>query len=354
MNKLRYLIIGSGWRAEFYGRIARTYPDLFEALFLCRSEEKAALMYARTDTRATTYEKEAERFHPDFVVVAVNKSSLADVCIEWAGRGYAVLSETPAGSNLEQLNKLWEMYTVKSARIAVSEQYHRYPELIAGLDAVAAGRIGRPGFAYLSLAHDYHAASLLRRMLLTAGEEYTLRGESFQNTIVETDSRYGPITDGRLGIKDRNILFVEYASGKRAVYDFSGVQYHSFLRTRHLTVRGERGEWSDNLLLTLDADGKPQQEQLMQRVPEQYSLLDTPSLAELRQEWRPELRLENCQDEFAIASVLLDMGKWLSGGTPPYPLQEALDDAAFWLLSQQALLSPWRAVHSENYPWHVS
>jgi len=48
------------------------------------------------------------------------------------------------------------------------------------------------------------------------------------------------------------------------------------------------------------------------------------------------------------------MGKWLSGGTPPYPLQEALDDAAFWLLSQQALLSPWRAVHSENYPWHVS
>lgn len=102
MNKLRYLIIGSGWRAEFYGRIARTYPDLFDAMFLCRSEEKAALMYARTDTRATTYEKEAERFHPDFVVVAVNKSSLADVCIEWAGRGYAVLSETPAGSNLEQ------------------------------------------------------------------------------------------------------------------------------------------------------------------------------------------------------------------------------------------------------------
>ena len=354
MNKLRYLIIGSGWRAEFYGRIARTYPDLFEALFLCRSEEKSALMHARTTTRATTSERDAERFHPDFVVVAVNKSSLADVCIEWAARGYAVLSETPVGSSWEQLNMLWEMYTAKNARIAASEQYHRYPELIAGLDAVAAGRIGSPSFAYLSLAHDYHAASLLRRMLLTAGEEYTLRGESFQNTIVETDSRYGPITDGRLGVKDRNTLFVEYVSGKRAIYDFSDVPYHSFLRTRHLIVRGERGEWSDNLLLTLDADEKPQQEQLMQRVPEQYSLLDTPSLAELRQEWRPELRLENCQDEFAIASVLLDMGKWLSGGRSPYPLQEALDDAAFWLLSQQALLSPWRAVHSENYPWHVS
>lgn len=70
---------------------------------------------------------------------------------------------------------------------------------------------------------------------------------------------------------------------------------------RHLTVRGERGEWSDNLLLTLDADGKPQRERLMQILPERYSLLDTPSLHALCQKWRSELQLENSQDEFAIA-----------------------------------------------------
>lgn len=115
MLKLRYLIIGSGWRAEFYDRIANTYPELFEALFLCRSEEKAALMTVCTGTRATTLERDAERFHPDFVVAAVNKSRLADVCIEWAGRGCALLSETPAGSSREQLSRLWELYTVKGA-----------------------------------------------------------------------------------------------------------------------------------------------------------------------------------------------------------------------------------------------
>ncbi len=351
MSRLRFLIIGSGYRAEFYGRIARTYPNLFDALFLCRSEEKAALVSKRTGTAAVFSERDAEAFRPDFVVVAVTKSSIADVCIQWAARGYAVLTETPAGASMEQLERLWEWHSVRNARIAVSEQYHRYPELAAGLDAVAEGRIGTPQFACLSLAHDYHAASLLRRMLLTEGEDYVLRGESFRNFIVETDSRYGPVTDGHLSEKEQNILFIEYASGKRAIYDFSSVQYHSFLRTRHLTVRGERGEWSDTQLFFLDSEGAPQRELLMPVLKESYRELDTPSLRERRQIWRPILRLETAQDEYAIATVLLDMGRWLAGGDPPYSLESALDDACFWLLSQQALHTPWHACPSQKQPW---
>ena len=348
MSKLRYVIVGSGYRAEFYGRIASTYPELFEALFLCRSEEKADLMREKTGAAAVCAEKEAEAFRPDFVVVAVNKSSIADVSALWAERGYAVLMETPAASSVETLKKLWAFSREKDVRVAVAEQYHRYPELLSGLQAVRAGRIGRPSFACLSLAHDYHAASLIRRMLLTEGESYILRGERFVNAIVETDSREGPITDGRIAEKDRSVLFVEYASGKRAVYDFSGVQYHSFLRSRHLTVRGERGEWTDNLLLFLDEEGKPRREKLCQVLPEAYASLDTPMLRALRENWRPDLRLENCQDEFAMASMLLDMGRWLDGGTSPYTLEEALADASFYLLSQKALEMPWKAFSSED------
>ena len=94
---LSYLIVGSGYRAKFYARIARTYPSLFSALFLCRSEEKAALMLRETGVPAVWSTEEAEAFRPDFVVVAVNKTSITDVCIEWASRGYPVLMETPAG-----------------------------------------------------------------------------------------------------------------------------------------------------------------------------------------------------------------------------------------------------------------
>lgn len=351
MDKLRCLIIGSGYRAAFYGRVARTYPELFRAMYLCRSEEKAALMRRKTGADATTSGEEAEKFFPDFVVVAVDKANIAGVCGEWAERGYPVLSETPAGVSLTQLEHLWELHETKNARIAVCEQYHRYPELAAGLDAVAEGKIGTPQSAYLSLAHDYHAASLLRRMLCVDGEAFSLRGENAENQIVETDSRCGPITDGRAAGKTRSVLHITYASGKRAVYDFSGVQYHSFIRSRHLTVRGDRGEWTDNLLIYLDDQNRPQRERLWQTIHERYQPLDTPELRELRRDWRPELRMENAQDEYAIATMLLDMGTYLHGGPEPYPLREALDDAYFWLLAQQAAAAPWKPVESHRMLW---
>ena len=352
VGRLRYLIVGSGYRAEFYGRIAKTYPERFQAMYLCRSEEKAALMRRKTGADATTSGKTAERFCPDFVVIAVNKANIADVCGEWAERGYPVLSETPAGTSLAQLEYLWELHEIKNARIVVCEQYHRYPELTAGLDAVAEGRIGTPQSACLALAHDYHAASLLRRMLAVDGEMFSLRGENSENLIVETDSRYGPITDGRVAEKTRSVLHIAYDSGKRAVYDFSGVQYHSFIRSRHLTVRGDRGEWTDNLLLYLDDRNRPQREYLRQMIREPYRSLDTPELQELRRDWRPELRMENAQDEYAIATMLLDMEAYLHGGPEPYPLREALDDAYFWLLTQAAAAAPWTLVESRRMPWN--
>lgn len=352
MNKLRYLIVGSGYRADFYGRVARAYPELFQAMYLCRSEDKAALVRQKTNVDATASREEAERFSPDFVVVTVNKDGIADVCAEWAEQGYPVLSETPAGAALAQLERLWELHETRNARIVVCEQYHRYPELVAGLDAVADGKIGTPQTAYLSLAHDYHAASLLRRMLLVGGEAFTVRGENFENPIVETDSRYGPITDGRVAEKTRSVLHVAYASGKRAVYDFSGVQYHSFIRSRHLAVRGDRGEWSDNLLLYLDDQNCPQRECLRQTIHQRYMSLDTPELRELRRNWHPELLMENAQDEYAIATMLLDMGAYLEGGPEPYPFREALDDAYFWLLAQQAAAVPWKLIESRMMPWN--
>ena len=355
MGRLRYLIVGSGYRAEFYGRIARTYPELFQAMYLCRSEEKAALMRQKTGAGATVSESVAERFSPDFVVVAVNKANIADVCGEWAERGYPVLSETPAGASLTQLKHLWELRETKSARIVVCEQYHRYPELAAGLNAVAQGKIGTPQSAYLSLAHDYHAASLLRRMLAVDGEAFSLRGENIENPIVETDSRYGPITDGRIAEKTRSVLHITYASGKRAVYDFSGVQYRSFIRSRHLTVRGDRGEWTDNLLLYLDDQNRPRRVYLRQEIHERYRSLDTPELQELqelRRDRRSQLRMENAQDEYAIAAMLLDMGAYLNGGPEPYALREALDDSYFWLLAQEAAAAPWTPVDSRGMPWN--
>lgn len=352
MAPLSYLIVGSGHRAEFYARVACTYPALFRAQFLCRSAEKAALIQARTGVPATDSLQTCARFGPDCIVVAVSKGSIASVCAEWLERGYPVVSETPAGACLEQLHRLWALAQRPGARLTVCEQYHRYPLLAAGLDAVAHGRIGTPRSAYLSLAHDYHAASLLRRMLLTQGERYVLRAQRTQSPLVETDSRQGAVTDGRLVTETRDVAAITFASGKTAVYDFADVQYRTFLRARHLTVRGERGEWNDTLLYSLDAQGRPRRDCLLPTLPDRYAALDTQALRDARKTWQPELFLDTRQDEYAIATVLYDLPAYLAGGPSPYPLREALDDAYFWLLLQRAVADPQAEVASQPMPWN--
>lgn len=74
------------------------------------------------------------------------------------------------------MNQLWLLHQQKVAKLVCLEQYHRHPVLAAGIKAVREGKIGTPTTAYLSLMHDYHAASLIRRMLLTYGESYTMHG----------------------------------------------------------------------------------------------------------------------------------------------------------------------------------
>lgn len=346
---LSYIIVGSGYRAEYFGRIAAAYPSLFRAMYLCRSEEKAALMKARTGMEATTSRDACVSFRPDFVVIAVDWAHVADVAEEWLD--YPVVTETPVGNTLEKLNRLWSLHR-QGAKIVCCEQYHRYPILAAGLTAIQEGKIGEPSSLYISLCHDYHAASLIRKALrISGGEAYTLRGERKQSPVVQTDSRTGAITDGSVSPAERTILHITFASGKTAIYDFASVEYRSFIRSRHLTVRGERGEWSDCVVYGLDEKSRPQRVFLLPEIAEKYERLDTQALRDLRKTWHPELFLDTAQDEFAITSILLDMEDYLHGGPSPYPLQDALDDARFLLAMEEAVRQPWKEVTVHGMPW---
>lgn len=80
---LSYVIVGSGYRAEYFGRVAQTWPSLFRALFLCRSAEKAEKMKRHTGVDAVLTAEEAEAFRPDFAVIAVDRGHVADVAVEW-------------------------------------------------------------------------------------------------------------------------------------------------------------------------------------------------------------------------------------------------------------------------------
>lgn len=349
---LSFIIIGSGWRAMFYVRIARQNPERFHLQYmLCRSEEKAQHL-KEEGIPATVSEKACEEAGPDFVVVAVSKPSIFQVTRAWALKGVPVLCETPAGLTLEELHGLWELRERYKARIQVAEQYIRYPIIAAGLRALEQGKIGEPYSIYLSVAHDYHGASLIRHMLRTEPEPVVMRGKRYVFPVTETDSRYGTVRDGSVKDRVRTCVIMEFSSGKLAQYDFSGVQYHSLIRSRHLNVQGQLGEWNDTTVKFVGQGNLPAEERLLPWLDPRYRDLESKEIKEIGGVWSPALKMEAAQDEYAIASMMADMEEYLSEGKEIYPLKDALEDVYLWLLMEKAAAAPGAQVKWELQPWH--
>ena len=140
MAKLRFVVVGSGWRSLFYWRIAQALPERFElCAMLCRTEEKAEKMHREYGVPVSTSAEQCAALHPDLVVVAVNKASIAAVSTEWLARGFAVLSETPAALEEDALRALWQLHR-QGAKLQVAEQYWLYPTLAKRLAAVLNAR----------------------------------------------------------------------------------------------------------------------------------------------------------------------------------------------------------------------
>src|SRR5205085_4336322 len=110
---------------------------------------------------------------PLFVLVSVSKSASATLLNELAERGIPALAETPPAPDLEGLNQLYQL-TLKGARIQVAEQYAFQPFHAARLALVQSGRLGRVSQAQVSVSQDYHAMSLIRKLL----------GLQFENAVI--------------------------------------------------------------------------------------------------------------------------------------------------------------------------
>lgn len=352
MNKLRFSVVGSGWRSEFFARVAAAHPERFELQnILCRTEEKAALL-RRKGRPATADEGDIINGKPNFIVVAVSRGDNVQVVRHWLELGFPVMAETPAGCGFEELCQLWELHQM-GARLTVAEQYVRYPLIAAGLRAIEAGKIGEPHAVSLSLCHDYHAASVIRRMLrMETGPlaDFTVTAGCRDYPVERTDSRYGPLTGGEVTTSGRVTAELAFSNGKWACYDFDGVQYHTFIRARHIDVRGQRGQWNDTTLLYSDATHTPHRENLLAVPIPGYEHLMTPELARIGSEWHPYVHMENPQDEYAIATLMDDMDAYLHGGPEPYPLRESLEDAYTWLLLGKSIDTN-APVQSQPRPW---
>lgn len=364
MKKIRYAVIGSGWRSLYYVRIAKALPERFEmCMLLCRNEEKAAALREQYRIPVTCKEADIYALNPDFIVSAVNRESMYDVALHWMELGWPVLSETPPALEHDRLCHLWELragsqrpvsaVTGRPAdyRLAVAEQYFCYPQHEARTKIIESGLIGEPVSMTISYMHDYHAASLIRRMLKIGFEDAAVIGKKYSFPVTDTRTRYEVLTAGNVVSKEQTHLILDYESGRTAFYDFCSDQYRSPIRNRYLNVRGTRGEIINDTVHYLNGQNLPESAPIVTE--------SDPSTGEiLSVSFRGDTLYTpvfgSCglpDDETAIARLLAAMSRYLESGEEYYPLAEALEDAALSAMMVAAGNSPWIMQRSQPRPW---
>lgn len=372
MGKIKYVIVGSGWRALYYVRIAKALPEQFElCAMLCRTQEKAEKMAEAYKIHTTTSIEECKKVNPDFVVVVVNKADIAKVSMEWLNFGLTVLCETPAALDLDTLKKLWGMHKT-GKKLVVAEQYTRYPTYDAMLKVLQSGIIGEPDCLNISLAHEYHGASLIRAFLgQSVDVQFTVRAKTYEFPTIETLNRYERFTDGHVADKKRTIAVFEFADGKAAFYDFDSEQYRSPIRKNYVKVQGQRGEMINDVFYYLDKEYYGRQATLVTTDRFLCTGDSNPNLSTVREIVKVELKREqtdqkpsmlyqsvfgNCglaEDETAIARLMLEAADYTKGKNEmlmDMELRKALQDAYTAILLAQAASTGETAV-SERQPW---
>jgi predicted dehydrogenase len=351
-------IIGSGWRAEFFLRIARDLPGRFPlAGIVIRKPEKQAAFrenWPHVPIFANWQELVAETT-PGFVITSVGWSANPPLLAELAEAGVAVLSETPVSPALEELGAAYELVK-QGARIQVAEQLLFRPLQAARLSLVQSGRLGPIYEADISLAHGYHGISILRA-LLGVGLELpkTISARNFASRIVAGPGRNGPPTEEKVQDTSRTIAHLEF-EGKLGVFDFTGDQYFSWIRSQRVLVRGESGEINNNeVRLLLD---------YLTPLKMDFTRRDAGHEDNLEGNFHQAIQLGSeilyrnpfpgpawSDDEIAVATAMARMQDYVQGGPEFYSVAEAAQDRYLDILMSEAAVSG-KVVVPEPQPWN--
>ena len=357
MDKIRYAVIGSGWRAEFYIRIAKAVPEQFELTsVLVRDKDKGEAFSRKHDVKVVNTLEDVMSEDPAFVVLAIKRGVVSDYLIDLFKKGIPVLTETPPGETKEALAELWKAYETYQPKIQVAEQYFLQPLYASWYEAIKRGLIGEKENINISALHGYHGISMIRRMLGIKGETCTIYGKRYEFPVTETYGRDGMVFDGEIMMCPRDRVTLEFENGKIAFFDFADpAQYHSFIRTRQLGIQGVRGEIDDLTIRYLTAENIPVTQDLRRIDLGVYGNQEWSHFAIMLGEqflYRtpfPNARLND--DELAVGTLLLGMDEYLRSGKECYSLADALQDMYLTLKMEEAMKLSYRAVETKRQIW---
>lgn len=355
MSIIRFGIVGGGWRSLFFLRIARELPTRFQVEgMVVRSETRGKALEA--SWRVKTYRTLDELLHacvPRFVVVSVPQPVAPEILHTLAEHSIPALVETPPAPDLPGLIALHEL-TQRGTRIQVAEQYHLQPLHAARLTIAQSGKLGTVTQAQVSVAHEYHGISLLRKFLGSTFEPVTITAHSFTSPLVSGPDRSGPPAHEQIMPSRQVIAYLNFGD-KVGVYDFTGDQYFSWIRSSRLLVRGDRGEINNSQIRYLTDFRTPIVFDLIrQDAGEEGNLEGYYHKGILAgSEWvyqNPLVPARLSDDEIAVATCLLKMDEYVEGGSDFYSLAEAAQDQYISLMIERALTSA-EAVSTTLQPW---
>ncbi|MBN8218906.1 MAG: Gfo/Idh/MocA family oxidoreductase, partial [Spirochaetes bacterium] len=243
-------IVGGGWRTGAYLQVARECPRTFTvAGMVVRDADKGALLEAKWGVATFRELDGLLSKRPDFIVLSVPWAVTPGLILELAGKGLAVLAETPPAPDQAGLEQLLGALP-PGAKVQVAEQYPFQPYLATCIAISASGKIGGISQAQVSVAHGYHGVAVMRKLLGIMAAPVTISGMTFESMRVEGPGRGGPPAKEEVKKSSQLIASLDWG-GKLGVFDFTGDQYFSWIRSHRLLVRGDRGEISGDTVRSL-------------------------------------------------------------------------------------------------------
>ena len=181
MERIRFAIVGAGWRAAFYFQIAKALPELFHVCAAVEPNTERAEMVRNSWGIPVVPDLESLQASakPEFLVLCLPQSILPKMIQKATDLGYFVLSETFEAKTVEELTAFYRAISTPE-RVQVSEQYWYQPLHAARLNLLKTGIIGSVTQAQISVGHGYHGTSLIRKYLGIDFENCEISGKIFK------------------------------------------------------------------------------------------------------------------------------------------------------------------------------
>jgi len=353
---IKFGLYGSGWRSEFFLRVAKLLPEKFKVDgVITRNPEKANYFQhafgVKTYTNLSDYLQENT---PLFIVESVNKGVSAEITMEIVDKGIAVLMETPAGKDIETMTQLAKAGQ-NGAKIQIAEQYPFHPLHTARKNIINAGKLGAIQHAQVSFSHGYHGIALIRQVLGINFENATISAISFPVAVASGVSRDGIPREEKITTETQTIATLQFENGQTALYNFEMSQHRSWVRTPIIQVKGTHGEIFNETLKYLVDYQTPIEVDLKRVNLGENQNVEGFGLKGLLagDSWYyknpyPDSRLSD--DEIAVAVCLEKMAHYVATGEEFYAFAQGAQDMYLGMMIEKSAREN-TSIITETMPW---